>query len=125
MKKLARVLTTTLAALAASFAFTAGAAQATPDDALVYLYTTTLADCTSTGDNGIAGGAFSDYECVSGIAGYSVRVEPTFNSFTDLYLTVQNLATCNQAGTNGVNGGVWADYECRLGIAGYSLLVSN
>ncbi|WP_433268050.1 hypothetical protein ACQPZF_03215 [Actinosynnema sp. CS-041913] len=124
MTKFTRVLTTTLAAVAASFAFTAGAAQATPD-AQVYLYTTTLSGCTFTGDNGVAGGVFADYECKSGVAGYSVLVEPTYGSFNDVYLNTLTLANCEFAGDNGVNGGVWADYECQLGVAGYSLKVSN
>ena len=78
-----------------------------------------------SGDNGVAGGVFADYECKSGVAGYSVLVEPTYGSFNDVYLNTLTLANCEFAGDNGVNGGVWADYECQLGVAGYSLKVSN
>ncbi|RKT52408.1 hypothetical protein [Saccharothrix australiensis] len=128
MSKLARVLTTTLAAAAASFAFTAGAAQATPEPD-VYLYTGTLAHCTDTGEHGVDGGVFSDYTCRNGVAGYSVLVEPTYGSFTDVDLNTfdgpDGQTNCQFAGNNGRNEGVWSSYTCQLGIVGWILIVSN
>lgn len=124
MKKFARVLTTAAAGAAAALAFTAGAAQAAPSSS-VYLYTGTNAHCTFSGDNGVAGGVFSDYECRNGVAGYSVLVDATGGSFSDVYInTFDTLANCSFAGDNGTSGGVWDSYYCQAGFAGYSLKVS-
>ncbi|MEJ2853762.1 MULTISPECIES: hypothetical protein [unclassified Saccharothrix] len=124
MNKFTRVLTTAAAGAAATLALTAGSAQATPQSS-VYLYTGSNAHCTTTGDNGVAGGVFSGYGCRSGFAGYSLSVDATGASFSNVYLnTFSTLATCTSAGDNGTTGGVWGSYHCQSGFAGYSLSVS-
>nr|BFE55463.1 hypothetical protein GCM10017745_88900 [Saccharothrix mutabilis subsp. capreolus] len=59
------------------------------------------------------------------MAGYSVLVDATGGSFSDVYInTFDTLANCKFAGDNGTSGGVWDSYYCQSGFAGYSLKVS-
>lgn len=111
----------TLAITAAAVAFSVASAQATP----VPLYTGTSAHCTTTGDNGVAGGVFSSYHCQLGIAGYTLFAEGTPGSTgANVHLnTFSTNALCAQAGGNGVSGGLFSSYHCQSGIAGYSLNV--
>jgi len=125
VSKRVRVLSTALAAAAATaaIAFSAAPAQAAVNS--VYLYTDTLAGCTTSGTNGVAAGVFASYNCQLGFAGYSVSVKPTRGHHGDEYVYINTLTQqwCELAGSNGVAGGVFTDYYCQNGFAGYSLMV--
>ncbi|MEU4805450.1 hypothetical protein [Actinosynnema sp. NPDC023587] len=126
MTRRVRFFATLLAALAAVFTVSAGAAQATPDPD-VYVFSAPQGPCEAAGTNGVTGGVFTDYECNPVFIDYGLFVEPTYGSFDDVYLaTFADEPTCEAAGDNGVLNGVWSSYQCVIGTAtGYLLLVSN
>lgn len=129
MSKRVRALSSVLAATAAAAAaaLSAAPAQATTSGP-VYLYTaSSLASCTATGNNGVAGGVFAGFTCRSGFAGYSLSVQPTPGHTGGAYVSLATLTltTCTSAGRNGVGGGVFTGFYCQNGFAGYSLMVKD
>jgi len=102
---------------------TAQAAALSP----VYIYTAgTLAECTTTGGNGVGGGVFAGYSCQSGFAGYSLSVRPTLgHTGKTVYLNTMTASKCQSAGMNGVVGGVFTGFSCQSGFVGYSLMVRD
>lgn len=120
-----RAVTTVLAGTAAAFALAAGTAQAAPANS-VFLYTGSSGHCTTSGNNGVAGGVFASYTCQSGVAGYSLSVTAKSGSVSGVYLnTFPSLADCQGVGNNGKAGGVFTSYHCQNGVAGYSLSVTG
>ncbi|PPK64455.1 hypothetical protein V5P93_007096 [Actinokineospora auranticolor] len=127
MSKWKRNVAVVLGASAAAVALSAAPAQAFVGR---FIYTTTNADCTFAGGNGVSNGVFASYSCDSGIAGYSLHVLPTTTSFNDVYInTFASDTDCNWAGTNGKPAAgqptIWYSYRCISGVAGWSLHVTG
>ncbi|GLZ41528.1 hypothetical protein [Actinokineospora sp. NBRC 105648] len=101
-------------------------AQATTS-VFIYTYPTSV-KCHTVGTAGVSASVFANYTCLFGFAGYSLNVEPTGATFSEVYLDTYDTSTnANFAGANGATSSpkTWGSYRLRPGIAGWDLLVSS
>jgi hypothetical protein len=128
MPALVASLAAGVAAMVIGLTAPASAAHGGPVPDLVYLYTAhSHQECTTVGARGRSDHLWTEYQCRTGVAGWSVLVRPTpygTGSAEPFYVTTfDSSQACGDAGWNGIRGAVWHGYDCRLGFAGYSLMV--